>query len=267
MDWASLRLLNPDITSLYINNFVIREISSKHFKWFKNLKQLSVIESRIRSIDENAFAELHALEKVDLSHNHLTELPDAIFSYQKNLAVLNLAGNLIEHLPATLLVNTTRIETLSLRDNRLRLLPHTLFDTLTQLQHLDLSHNELTYILPRTFNFISKVRYIDLNDNLLVTLNEDLFDSNNITVLTKLSVANNPLECNCGMKWLREATLGDYPHIELVNATQIVCANPFIYHGDHIGTVPLEQLNCTEPTAVIKQSDGHHFHRNKVGLP
>lgn len=267
MDSTSLRLVDPETTNIHIDNFVIRDITPEHFKWFKNVRNISLTNSRVRSVDDSAFADLKYLEIIDLSHNHLTEIPEGIFDELENLMELNLAGNLIEHLPPGLLTNTTKLSSLTLHNNRLRLLPPDIFDKLAQLEHLDLSHNELTYILPRTFNFISVIRYIDLNDNLLVTLHQDLFDSNNVTLLTKLSVANNPLECNCGMVWLREAAIGNIPHIQLVNATGVVCNNPRIYHGERIATVPLEQLNCTTPNASIVQSSFQLFHKNEVGKP
>ena len=266
MDSTSLRLVDPKITNLLIDNFVIRDITPDHFRWFKDLKNLTVVNSRVNSVDQHSFTDLKYLELVDLSHNHLIDIPEKIFEQQASLTDLSLAGNLIEHLPEGLLANTTKLNSLILRNNRLRLLPPTLFDQLTQLEHLDLSHNELTYILPRTFNFISVIRFIDLNDNLLVTLHEDLFDGNNVTLLTRLSVANNPLECNCGMKWLREAVLERIPHVELVNASAVICNNPRIYHGKPLSSVPLEQLNCTIPEANIIQNSFQLFHRNKVSI-
>ena len=257
--------LPKNFSNIRFHNFVLRELTAQHFQWFEQLNTITITDSRMRSLDEYSFAKLPLLTTIDLQNNHLSEIPSHTFANQRNLTSLSLSHNIIERLPEQLFTNTTRLHTLRISHNRIRLLPSKLFDGLTNLVHLDLSHNEISYILPRTFSFISVVRYIDLSDNLLVTLHEDLFDSNNITVDTKLSVVANPLDCNCGLIWLQEAIKGKFNHLEMLNASDIVCANPRIYVGQKLSDVPLEHLNCTRPTANVRDASDNLYHGNKVG--
>lgn len=265
MDSLSLRLLPSNLSSIRVHNFVIRRISTQHFKQFTRLKYLEVTDCRTILVDGDSFRQLLLLERINLQHNHIANLSSDLFTTLPNLTYLHLGYNLIERLPESLFQNSTQLETLLLTNNRLRLLPVRIFDSLVNLKHLDLSHNEISHILPRTFSFISLVRYIDLSDNLLVTIHPDLFESNNITVETKLSVSANPFNCNCGLAWLQDALAGAVPHLEMINSSSVVCAKPRIYHGRKLdGEVELEHLNCTAPTVKVDVKSGHMFHNNKV---
>lgn len=264
LDRIHLRLLSPNIEQISINKFVIRSLTASHLSRFSELRDLSMTDCRMREVDEESFYGSPFLDSIDLHNNQIEELPAKLFIYQHNLTTLNLSGNLIEHLPKAIFRDLISLENLTLSQNRIRLLPSTVFDSLSNLMHLDLSRNEIAFIHPSTFNFISLVRYIDLNDNLLVTIHEDLFNSNNVTKLTTLSVSGNPLDCNCGLVWLRSALLGNFTHLSLVDSDQVICANPRIYHKKELSKVPLEQLLCTGPTVTIKSQSLSILHGNKV---
>lgn len=264
LDTITLRLLPTNFTTVEVDNFVIRKLTSYHFRWFTELRHLTIMDSRIGVIDEDSLSQLPQLESVDLQSNHIANLSAGLFTSQRNLTSLYLGNNLIEHLPETIFQHNTLLHTLVLSSNRLRLLPSKVFDGLSNLVHLDLSHNEISYVLPRTFSFLSVVRYIDLSDNLLVTIHPDLFDSNNVTLETKLSVSANPFECNCGLVWLREALLGRIGHLEVLDSSEVVCANPRKYHGRRLDSgVELEHLNCTSPTVEMTVFT-NHIHNTKV---
>ncbi|XP_067945821.1 leucine-rich repeat and fibronectin type-III domain-containing protein 4-like [Watersipora subatra] len=266
LDHDALHLMPNNLTSITIENFVIKHLSGQRFQRFASLKQLVITNSRLRKIDEPSFHRLSLLEEIDLSNNHISELPVKLFLSQKNLTELFLSHNLLETLPEKLFESNPHLHTLEIRHNLLRLIPPKIFEGLPNLQHLDLSHNEISYILPRTFSDISVVRYIDLSNNLLVTLHEDLFASNNMSVETRLSVIANPLDCNCGLVWLRDAVKGTFAHLELLNATHVVCANPRKFHDRKLRDIPLEHLNCTPPTAIVVDKSKNHIHKSQVKL-
>lgn len=265
IDGSTLRLVSTDIEIIIFSDFVIRELSSNLFQPFSQLRSLTFIESRVRDISPNAFTGLAALNYLSLSRNHIVELPETVFSDLQTVFEIDLSGNLLEYLPEMLFSNqTSSLRTLNLSRNRIRMLSPNLFNSLTHLEHLDLSSNELSHILPRTFSFLSRVRYIILNDNLIVTVKKDLFDSNNQTIHTTVSMLRNPLECNCGLVWLREVLLGQVDQIEVEDGNSVLCSSPHIYHNQPLNDVPLEELNCTSPTASIMQSQGLHFYGNEV---
>jgi len=230
LDDVDLRLIPRTVHKITISDFSIRELGYNHFRWFASTLQfLAVTKSRTRTITGQALVGLTQLTTLNLNDNHIAEIPSNLFTDLSKLETLDLSQNLIDHINSDAFQNlTSSLRWLSLRHNRIRLLQPELFDSLTHLEHLDLSQNELAYILPRTFASLSRVRFIDISDNLLVTIHEDLFKSVNETTLTHLAVQRNPLECNCGLVWLREAQLGKNPSIKLVNSSQVLLQFPHI---------------------------------------
>lgn len=263
---SSLQTVPDTVVNISINNFIVRKLTESHFKKFSNLTSLMLTDCRIAIIAENSFNILPYLEVLNIHHNDLEEIPSHLFSNLTHLTTLNLGHNLISHLPETIFWNTTDVETLILSHNRLQLLPSGIFKKLYKLKHLDLSNNEISHILPSTFNYISHVRFINLESNLMVTIHEDLFDSNNKTVLTNLSLANNPLNCNCGALWLKTAILNELEHIKIQDSNSIRCHYPDGYHQQKLLDVPLGQLNCTSPTVSIVDASKDHLHANQVSV-
>ena len=262
LDRSAFKRFTPELKSIAVNDFVLRELSAHQFKQYTFLEALRITESRLQTLDKSCFAGLSQLKMLNLTGNHLETLPEHLFKDVNSLEQLSLAHNLLNELPIKLFHNTTRyLHSLNLSHNRLRLLGAEIFDSLTRLENLDLSHNELTYILPSTFNVLGNLHFIDLNSNLLVTLHNDLL---NTTGAVQLSVAQNPFVCNCGLVWLREVLLGNAPLIELANTSDVLCSAPHIFRGSRLTEVPLEHLHCSNPTAKVFQSEGPHYYRNQV---
>lgn len=259
--------LSSGLRSIQINDFVVHKLTAGHFERFVSLEALAISDSRIAEIDEHSFVGLTKLQVLNLAGNHIEHLPESLFDDLISLERLNLSHNLITELPENLFKNTTNsLRSLDLSRNRLCLLNGTIFDTLVNLENLDLSNNELTYILPGTFDLLRNIHVLDISNNLLVTLHEDLFDFLNKTGKIQLSISRNPLVCNCGLIWLREALLNTMSLLDLVNPSAILCSTPHIVHNKKLAEIPLEQLSCTSPFVTISQSPGPHYYHNQVGV-
>ena len=73
--------------------------------------------------------------------------------------------------------------------------------TYKRLQQLDLSFNRLQYVDMQLVNHLKHLRQLFLNSNMLKTL------VHNITIPNSfhLKLSSNPLECDCRLRWLRNA--------------------------------------------------------------
>ena len=70
-----------------------------------------------------------------------------------------------------------------------------------RLQQLDLSFNRLQFVDMNIVKHLTNLKQLFLNSNMLRTLTNNITFPNNF--LLKLS--SNPLECDCRLRWLRNA--------------------------------------------------------------
>jgi hypothetical protein len=70
-----------------------------------------------------------------------------------------------------------------------------------RLQQIDLSFNRLQYVDMLLVNYLKNLKQLFLNSNMLRTLNNNITFPNNF----HLKLSSNPLECDCRLRWLRNA--------------------------------------------------------------
>ena len=70
-----------------------------------------------------------------------------------------------------------------------------------RLQQLDLSFNRLQYVDMSIVSQLKNLKQLFLNSNMLRTLTNNITFPNNFY----LKLSSNPLECDCRLRWLRNA--------------------------------------------------------------
>lgn len=163
--------------------------------------------------------------ELDLRGNNIRGPLDAsILPPLKNLRTLNLDRNIIGSIKTETFVNFTSLVLLSLRQCQIDVLEDRAFDGLNSLQELDLGYNGIVSIsslinLPRLVvlnlkhNFLravsadmisplSLIQQLDLSDNDITSVHPNAL--RNVTTLKNLSLLNNPLDCDCNLRNLRE---------------------------------------------------------------
>ena len=196
------------------------------------IKSLSMTHSNIVSFGAKAFRGV--TDSLDLSHNKITALP-----LQLNLLVrkVNLSHNHLTEITP----NSFASQTIDLSFNHLSLIRENSFKVDSVL-NLNLAFNRLiansfqnTFIrsfgsskiqsskdsnLKDSFELLSLSLF--LNDNNITHLDHDVFHSllESSSPSTSINVANNPIKCDCRVKWILDAKRYDktwttlYPRIE-----------------------------------------------------
>ncbi|CAF0871801.1 unnamed protein product [Rotaria sordida] len=145
-----------------------------------DLRYLYIVQSKLRQIDNQALVLIErALEHLDLSNNELESMPKIS---NNNVEYSNLVKLILSH---------NQIQRLTISDIR----------AYNRLEELDLSFNHLQYIDMTIINYLKNLKKLFLNSNMLRTLTNNIKFPNSFN----LKLSSNPLECDCRLRWLRNA--------------------------------------------------------------
>lgn len=189
-----------------------------------NLQRLYLSGCSVRSIRQYAFRALVNLVELDLSRNRLDVIPFHAFDSIPELRELKLGGNPI-----------TKIE-----DESFVSLPH--------LVRLSLSACKIAEIELRAFSGLeSSLEYLELSKNRLQVLHVAVLAT--MRSLKGLELSNNPWECTCALRPLREWMI-----IKNVPATVVPdCALPPRIISQSWDKLDLEDFAC-QPEVSSKSS-------------
>lgn len=130
-------LKNLDILTIYGGSF--KSIPVEMLNGV-NLTELSIVHSKLDSLDETFFETLESLRTLDFSDNQIVVLPENIFKPLVNVKTINFKNCKIENLPFVLFENNLMIEEIDFSDNRLKSIDVD-FTKLSKLRILSLSDN------------------------------------------------------------------------------------------------------------------------------
>lgn len=191
-----------------------------------NLQRLYLPACNIRSIRQNAFRALVNLVELDLSRNQLHSVPSHAFDSIPELRELRLNGN----------------QLIKVKDEAFRYLPN--------LVRLSLSACKIAEIEPRGFvGLEASLEYLELSKNRLQVLHVAVLAP--LRSLKGLELANNPWECTCALRPLR-----DWMIRRNVPATVVPeCALPPRLNSHSWDRLDLEDFACLPEVSAFS----HHL--------
>ncbi|XP_011050527.1 PREDICTED: toll-like receptor 13 [Acromyrmex echinatior] len=144
LEVLQISINETEISTLYINNNNIKNITSDTFMQMPKLMKLLMGKNKIDKIDVNTFAHLTILEELDLSSNMLSSLPEGWTESLVSLKYLNLSDNKFTSLESLSLTNTLPLITVYLMKNSLEYLNVKYFENLPQNLTIDLINSNFT---------------------------------------------------------------------------------------------------------------------------
>ncbi|XP_064455408.1 protein toll-like isoform X2 [Ornithodoros turicata] len=197
------------------------------------------------------------LEELRLGKNLISFLADDTFENNKNLDLLDLSDNRIAWIGRNSFYRLLKLRELSLEGNRLMTLNGSLH-WMPTLQVLYIQHNQLRALEEDVFNGAPRLKRIyafanNISDvrgafKELRGLERLLLQNNSLTTIHRasfpaawmglkiLTVAGNPLNCDCQISWL----LGDRTRVSLQDIP--LCDTPFWWKGSSLRNLTSEHL-------------------------
>jgi Leucine-rich repeat (LRR) protein len=215
--------INPNISTLRLDNIGLKDLHNVSFNDYANLKHLS------------------------LADNHFTEVPRVPYSVE----YLDLSGSGIEVLQAKeLSYHSLKILKLE-RMKMLHSVHHYAFYNLQALEDLSLKNchnlkefNELVFGLIRR-NTTLALRRLSLSGNGLQTLNSTYrFLFNNLDFI---DLTDNPWKCDCDLLWLQEFD-------NLYRIDNVRCSSPFYLSSKNLFDIVDEDVPSCYPQKYGKKS-------------
>lgn len=259
-----------EILSLSSNK--LTTLGRKSFLTLRKLQLLFLDSNQIVDLHRSTFEGLSSTLVLNLARNGLTKLPDRVFDGLHSLEELDLSANRIEIVDQDAFIGLDKLKVLSLRDNRLRyMLDGDTLGELRLLSRLDIGMNTfvgqtlqlatLTSNCPLlkdvridyagldglrapAANNINSLRSLDLRGNALSTLGDDTGAL--LRSLKCFDIRDNPLVCNCTLKWLRPLLANMSAEVTPPAATNSDDDVECIYTTDRIAT----SILCAEPEHV-----------------
>lgn len=217
-------LLDPGTQLLDLNDNPLISIQKDAFSaaGLLNLQKIYISKCRLKSIDRHAFRKLINLVELDLSNNLLPAVPSHVFDSISELRELKLSGNPIQRI---------------LNDA---------FIHVPQLVRLELSDCKLGTVEARAFNGLeNSLEWLKLDRNRLSDVRSSTLTS--LQSLHGLELANNPWNCTCRLRPLRDWMLRQNVPYGMPPS----CRFPLRLAGKSWDRMELDEFACAPQTAPV----------------
>ncbi|XP_037790513.1 chondroadherin-like protein [Penaeus monodon] len=247
-----------------------RHVPSAALGHLQTLKSLHLCRNRLTRLDVDTF-NTEGLTSLSLDTNNIDYIADTAFHRVQRLQKLNLSDNLLRDVPVTALASLVMLDSLIVSKNnftalgegafrslsrlvtlevsrcpRLAALHPAALDSCVSLQSLTISHNPYIQHLPvRLLSALPRLHTLDLRANSLRSVSEASMPWGS---LARLDLRDNPLVCNCSIRWL--AALLRASNTSLA-APDLQCAAPEKLKGLYLSRLSPSELLCLDQVQVV----------------
>ena len=193
----------PKLSIIYLQNNKLEKLGRNCFGKLPSLARLHLEDNEITAIGDGTFDEMFGLEELYLHGNKMARFDWRILKSTRKLRRVRLWKNHIESMQfdnGTILPDMTFLD---LSDNYLETIPAQFFCMFPNINHeVSLARNKIKTIEDGAFCNVTTLRNLLLNGNNLQTLPDYLLSP--FESISFVSMADNPLHCNCELVWFRE---------------------------------------------------------------
>lgn len=256
-----------NLKSLYLDDNILTTIPNFAFKHIPLLAELFIGVNSLNTLENDAFRHLKNLAALDLRGSMLTNISSAAFYRLGSLKNLDLSDNPMTKVPTTALSSLQRLETLKIGQTDFEIIEEGSFFGLPFLRKIDISgcrnlkqiqpgafanpnlesititsNKLLTDIQDGVFSDLPNIKSVDLRDNAFETIREQWLPWQS---LKSFEVSDNPLSCNCDLKWLHKLLSK-----QKKNNYDIICASPSQFYEERLQDLPEDMMGCTNESSM-----------------
>ncbi|XP_059491280.1 leucine-rich repeat neuronal protein 1-like [Neocloeon triangulifer] len=192
-----------NLVNLSLAHNIIHHVNRNVFRATDRLQRLVLSGNRINGIEPQGFAGLSLLHTLLLDNNLLAVIPNAALQTLGNLRLLKVDMNPVSKLQAYSFSELSVQEISASKMSDLRIVDGFSFHNLYNLTIMSMEDNDkLDFIDPEAFANTTKMAVLRLNNNNLRGLSRQLVTTS--SALTKISLLNNPLLCDCNFFWIKQ---------------------------------------------------------------
>ncbi|GIY43018.1 uncharacterized protein CDAR_177871 [Caerostris darwini] len=194
---------NVQVEALYLKNTTLTQLFDESPEHVEDLVKLYLENSRVlRGIIWKILEPLKNLRILNIYYNSIKTLGSEFSQYaSKNLEQLTLYGTETRTLKPGVFADFPKLDKVDIQNSKISALTRDIFPTPWNGHFLYLSGNELTEIPKNLFSQMPNLQSLSLGQNQLSVLPQDAFDGN-FGGIRYLVLDDNPLKCDCLMKWV-----------------------------------------------------------------
>ncbi|KFM78261.1 Leucine-rich repeat neuronal protein 1, partial [Stegodyphus mimosarum] len=265
----------PKLEELHLENNHISYVNSGSFAALKNLQRLSLSGNKIRGVSDHAFDGLENLTSLYIEDNQLMKVPSISLQATKSIKILKLGGNFFPQLHTGDFVRLRLEEAFIENIADLTIIDRGAFWNLPYLRTLHLHHNtKLQFVDSQAFINVPNLRILSLHGNNLSAISQDVLKT--FRKPLQISLYENPLLCDCNVKWIHEVVTNNTSQIKMLNAETMVCDRPSEVHQVQVKSLIKSQIPDNCPPVLVgsinntvdkKIGDKHIFQCRAHGIP
>ena len=214
-----------------MNRNRVAKLARGVFKHLQSLTYLDIADNAITVIEDGAFMGMHFLQTLILSGHKVHKFgPQTIGSLPSLFKLDASFGHYLKEVDDRAFIGTPDLKLLHLNDNSLQYLPVRSYRVISKLEELDLSTNNLRFLPSDAFEGMSSLQTLFLNSaNLSFIQNGSI---SGLAALKTLHLYDNPLFCDCNLRWLPEWLNGTAKFgVKLESPSKIKCSYPARLNG------------------------------------